>query len=264
MRGIMKNKKREKIQGLLGDAQDYSFYDCTIKNRIAWFLIGFLVAAAVAFIFYENPIIMAIVGTIGGFAFIPIRRKQVIKKRKSTLLLQFKDLLDALSSSIGAGKNVYEAFSAAKPDLLVQYAADADIIKELDILIEGVNNNIKIEELLHNFAKRSGLNDIENFANVFSVCYEKGANIREVIRNTTTVITDKIEVEMELETMVAGQKNEQNIMLVMPIVFVFIMKTMGGGLIDLSSAIGVISVTISIVIFIAAYFVGKKILNIKL
>mgnify|MGYP000649498630 FL=1 len=69
---------------------------------------------------------------------------------------------------------------------------------------------------------------------------------------------------MELETMVAGQKNEQNIMLVMPVVFIIVLKSMGGDLIDLKSPVGIISVTAAIAIFILAYFISKRILNIKL
>lgn len=69
---------------------------------------------------------------------------------------------------------------------------------------------------------------------------------------------------MEIETMVSGQKNEQNIMMVMPVIFVLVLKMMGGGLLDLKSPVGIISVTIAIVIFVLAYFVSRKILNIRL
>ncbi|HHZ05830.1 MAG TPA: hypothetical protein GX401_03420 [Clostridiales bacterium] len=257
-------KQHIKVNGLLGDATDYSICDITIKKLIVWFLMGFVISGIVIYIFYENIILSVVLGAIGGLAFIPIRKKQVIKKRKKNLLSQFKDMLDAVSTSIGAGKNIYDSFIAAKSDLLIQYSPEADIVSEVDFIVHGINNNIQVEDLLMNFAERSQLDDVRNFAGVFSTCYEKGGNIKDVIRSTTTVISDKIDVQMELETMVAGQKNEQNIMMVMPVVFVLLMKFMGGGLIDLSSVMGIVSVTISIVIFIIAYFISKKILDIKL
>lgn len=257
-------KNDEPIKGLIGDATDYSVCECSIGKKIFWFFLGFAVSGLVLYIFYENLIISLIVGIIGGFVFIPIRKKQVIKKRKKNLLLQFKDLLDAVSTSVGAGKNIFDSFAAAKSDLLIQYPEESDIIKELDIILEGINNNIHVEALLSNFAQRSTLDDIQSFASVFSTCYEKGGNIKDVIKNTTAVINDKIDIQMELETMVAGQKNEQNIMMCMPIVFVFIMKCMGGGLIDLSSATGVMSVSVAIAIFIVAYIISRKILDIKI
>ena len=86
----------------------------------------------------------------------------------------------------------------------------------------------------------------------------------EIIKNTAEIIGDKIAIKMELETMVAGQKNEMNIMLVMPVLFVIVMKSMGGGLIDLSSTVGILSVTGALIIFVAAYFAGQWITNIKI
>ena len=216
------------------------------------------------YIFYENIFISAFVGIICGFLFVPIRKKQVIKKRKQKLNLQFRGLLDALATSIGAGKNMYDSFATATDDLIIQFTEESDIVKEVRIIRSGLDNNMQIEDMLLNFAERSGLPDIRNFANVFATCYKKGGNIKDVIKNTAAIIGDKIEIHMELETMVAGQKNEQNIMLVMPIIFIIVMKSMGGELIDLTSPIGIISVSVALVIFIAAYFVSKKILNIKL
>lgn len=260
-------KKKEPYQvksGLIGETTDYNTYFPTFTERILWFLVGMVVSGAVLYIFYERILVSIIVGMICGFAFVPMRKNQVIKKRQQRLTTQFRGLLDALSTSIGAGKNMFDAFSAAADDLTVQFSAEADIVQEVQIVRMGINNNIPIENLLLNFAERSGLEDIYNFANVFATCYKKGANIKDVIKNTATILGDKIEIQMELETMVSGQKSEQNIMLVMPVLFILLMKSMGGELIDLQSPVGILSVSASIVIFVAAYFVSKKILDIKL
>lgn len=264
MNFLRKKEPYTPIVGLVGDEPDYNVYNENLKERIVWFLMGLLAGAVVVYVFYENIIAAVVVGIFCGFAFIPIRRKQVIEKRKKKLTQQFHGLLDALATSIGAGKNMYDSFSGASDDLAVQYSKESDIVHEVDTIRIGMDNNITVEDLLLNFAERSGLEDIRNFANVFATCYKKGGNIKDVIKNTASIIGDKIEVKMELETMVAGQKNEQNIMLVMPVVFIVVLKSMGGDLIDLQSATGILSVTVSLVIFVAAYFISKKILNIKL
>lgn len=259
-----KKPAREPIPGLIGEAADYGIYIPNKKEKILWFVIGLVAAGAVLYLFYENIFVSLIVGAICGFAFIPIQTKNTIAKRKQKLSLQFRELLDALSTSIGAGKNVQDAFQGAVEDLAVQFTRDSDIVRELEIICAGMYNNIAIEELLMNFAERSGVEDIANFANVFATCYRKGGNINEVIKNTAEIIGDKIEIKMELQTMVSGQKNEMNIMLVMPALFIIVMKSMGGGLIDLSSPIGLLSTTGALIIFILAYFAGQWITNIKL
>lgn len=251
-------------QGLICEAVDYAVYFPNIKEKIMWFLIGMIASGAVLYIFYEKIWVSVIAGAVCGVAYIPMRTRQFIKKRQTRLTLQFRGLLDALATSIGAGKNMFDAFAAAADDLKIQFSEDADIVQEVQIIRMGLDNNIQIENLLLNFAERSGVDDIYNFANVFATCYKKGGNIKDVIRNTADIIGDKIEIQMELETMVASQKNDQNIMLVMPVVFILLMKTMGGELIDLQSPVGILSVSVSIAIFVASYFVSKKILDIKL
>lgn len=259
-----KKQRKEPLHALIGDGVDYRMYFPNMKEKILWFCIGMIVGGAVLYIFYESIIASIILGIICGVAFIPIRTNQVIKKRQKKLTIQFRALLDALSTSIGAGKNMFDSFAAASDDLTVQFTEEADIVCEVKLIRIGLAHNIQMEDLLVNFAERSGIDDVKDFANVFATCYKKGGNIKEVIKNTASIIGDKIEIQMELETMVAGQKSEQNIMLVMPVVFIVVLKSMGGGLIDLESPVGILSVTVAIVIFVLAYFVSKKILDIKI
>lgn len=202
----IKGEKKQPIKPLIGNVPDYNFYTSSIKEKICWFIVGFIITGAVLFIFYENIYVVVIGGIIGGIVFNPIQIKRKINKRKNKLLLQFKDLLEALSTSIGAGKNIYESFISANNDLRIQYNDDDYIVLEVQNIIQGLNNNIQIEDLLSNLAQRSSLDDIASFASVFSTCYSKGANIKDVIKKTTSVINDKIEIQMEIETMVSGQK----------------------------------------------------------
>ena len=261
---FQKKEKYEPIRSMIGDGIDYSVYNETVKEKILWFLIGMLASGAVLYIFYESILVSAIAGAVCGVVFIPIRRKQVINKRRQKLTMQFRGLLDSLATSVGAGKNIQNSFADAIEDLEVQFSADSDIVRELEIIVSGVYHNLPIEKLLLNFAERSKVEDIGNFANVFATCYRKGGNINEVIKNTAEILRDKIEIKLELETMVSGQKNEMNIMLVMPVLFIVVMKSMGGGLVDLSTPIGILSVTIALASFVAAYFVGQWITDIKL
>lgn len=170
----MSLKKKEKyipVQPLVGEGTDYNVYNATVKEKAAWFLIGMLVSGAVLYIFYENIFVSIIIGAICGIFFVPLRKKQVINKRKKKLTAQFRGLLDALGTSIGAGKNMFDSFTGAEEDLAVQFTPEADIVKEVRLIRIGLDNNIGIEDLLLNFAERSGIDDVRNFANVFATCY---------------------------------------------------------------------------------------------
>lgn len=264
MKLLKKKERYVPIKGLVSEATDYNTYFETKRERLSWFLLGLLGGGMILYIFYESLMLSLLAGIACGLAFIPIRRKQTIKKRRQNLKNQFRSFLDSMSTSVGAGKNMYGALESARYDLENQFGPDADIVIETKTVLAGVYSNIQIEDMFKNFAERSGIDDVYNFANVFATSYGPGGNMRDVIRNTASIIGDKIEIQMELETMVAGQKNEMNIMLLMPVLFIVVMKNMGDGLVDLSSPEGILSVTIALALFIAAYFVGQKITDIKL
>ena len=79
-------------------------------------------------------------------------------------------------------------------------------MREVQIICTGLNNNINIEQLLLDFARRSGLDDAMSFANVFEVCNRQGGDLKRIVAETREIINDKIEIEMEIETMLSGQK----------------------------------------------------------
>ena len=174
-------------------------------------------------------------------------------------------MLDALSTSLGSGKNIMDSFKSAYDDLSIIYSQETDIIKELLIILDGMANNVDIEKSLMDFGLRSGIEDIESFANVFETCYRKGGNIKDVIKNTQQIITEKMEVEMEIQTVVAASSNEQMIMTVLPIALIAIIKMMSPEFGDnFTTPAGILATTIAIIMFIVAHFVGKAVLAIKI
>lgn len=261
---------------------NYKVYYLSLTEKILYFILAFIVGAAVGYLFYGglaknefgdattttwilNIVISTIVGVVAGWFYLPIRTKQIMKKKQNDLKLQFRELLDALATSIGSGKNVVDSFKAARDDLSVIYSEDTSIIKELDVILVGIANNIDVEESLMDLGVRSGLDDIISFANVFETCYRKGGNIKDVIKNTQQIITEKMEVEMEIQTIVAGAKNEQMIMTVMPIALIAIIKMMSPEFAaNFATPSGIISTTIAVVMFVVAYFVGSIVLAIKI
>lgn len=283
----MRKKEKEmqvpafEISGTNRKMINYQVYEMSANEKAIYFLIAFVIGAAVAYLFYGgigkdeygNPTvlthildiaIMAIVGFVAGKVFLPIRRNQIIEARKKKLRKQFVDLLDSLATSISSGKNIPNAFIAAKEDLLVQYDADAFIVQEVDNIIAGINNNLDIGGMLLNFGERSGITDIRTFGRVFETAVPKGANMKEVIRNSHVILSNKCEIEAEIETKVASNKNEQNIMVIMPVILITMIKFAGSDFAsNFTTPTGILSTTIAIAMFVGAYMLGRKILKIE-
>lgn len=283
----MAKKKKEDIQplyevsGTNRQMLNYKTYKFTTNEKALYAIFAFIVGAGVAYLFYGgigkddygNPttltyildiVIMTVIGFAVAFLFLPIRREQIITQRKKKLRAQFIDLLDSLATSIAAGKNVPAAFVAAKDDLLVQYQPDAFIVQEVENIISGINNNIDVGSMLLNFGERSGIQDIRTFGRVFETAYSKGANLKDVVRNCHLILSNKCEIEVEIETKVASNKNEQNIMIIMPIILIAMIKMAGSDFAaNFTTPTGILCTTIAIAAFVGAYFIGRKILKIE-
>lgn len=261
---------------------NYRVYNMKPAEKLITFLIAFVVGALVGYLFYGgigkdefgqpttltwilNISIPAIIGFVAGRLFVPMRVKSIIEKRRKELNHQFRDMLEALTTSLGAGKNVNDSFFAVYEDMKVQYDSDAYILKELEVIISGIHNNVPIEDVLQDFGARSDIDDIKSFANVFKISYRKGGNIKDIIRNTHNILSDKMEIAEDIETLVTSNKMEQNIMIVMPIALIGVIKMMSPEFAaNFVTPTGIISTTVSIVIFVVAYFIGKAVLDIKM
>lgn len=262
-----KNRKKAEyipLKGILGNATDYNIYSMNLKERTIGFLVGFTGGFVVVFVFFRVYVMAVVSGILMGYLFQKPFQNMLMKRRKRTLLLQFKDMLEALSASYSAGMNTQTAFVDAGKDLKNIYGKNADITKEIQIINIGIENNFIVEELLFDFAKRSGLDDIESFANVFSVCNRQGANLKKVISDSRDIINDKIEIEMEIDTMLAGNRNQLNIMMVMPLVIMLSLSGMGTMSAVTNSPVNVIVKIGVLILFVIAYKMGRKIVDIKL
>ncbi|MDE7432066.1 MAG: hypothetical protein K2N34_09150 [Lachnospiraceae bacterium] len=260
---------------------NYKVYYMSALEKILYFMLAFAAGAAVGYLFYGgigkdeygdpttvtkllDILIPGIVGILAGKMFVPVRNSQIIDKNRRKLNSQFRDMLEAFTTSLGAGKNVRDSFKSVYDDLKVQYDEEAFILKELEIIIDGMNNNVDVEELLMDFGIRSGNDDIYSFANVFKISFRKGGNIKDTIRNTHEILNDKMEINEDIETIVTSNKTEQNIMILMPIALIAMIKMISADFAaNFTTPIGIISTTIAVIMFVAAYFIGRAILNIK-
>ena len=125
---------------------NYNVYHMSKKEKMLYFLIAFVVGAAVGYLFYGgigkdefgqpttltytlNIGISTVVGVIAGILFVPTRTEAIIAKKKVELNRQFRDMLEALTTSLNAGKNVTDSFYAVYEDLKVQYGEGAISMK---------------------------------------------------------------------------------------------------------------------------------------
>lgn len=281
-------KKKEKrieepqyyVSKINNQVLNYCVYKMGNMEKIAYWIVACIVGGIVGLIFYanlfmkdgeptlathiSNIVVFCSVGIIAGNKFIPLREEQLCKKRKEILKMQFREMLSCLSTCLASGDNVREAFQSTYKEMSSQYGENSYIAKELKEVVLGMENNFSIEEILENFAIRSGIDDIKSFSEIFMICYEKGGNLKSVVRNTYELIGEKMTINEEIETKLTSNKMQQNVMSVVPIIMIaFLRLTSTSFAENFASLKGVVSMTVAIGIFIGSYLYGKKITDIK-
>jgi len=245
---------------------NYSKSQSTVFDYTLSYLVGFIAGFVILFIFYRLFVLSILGGIILGFVNIFISARNAVKKRKFKLRLQFFDLLEAMSVSMRAGSTVLKSLQNAREDLLLIYPEDSDIIVELDIIIGRFNNAVALSEAFSDLAFRSGLEDITSFATIYATIEGKSGRADEIVKETQQIIADKMEIEMEIETLMTAAKSEVNIMLLMPLIILGIIGYAGAGFMDAiyTTGAGRIVSTGGLIIFAISFVLARKFSSIKL
>ncbi len=245
---------------------NYTKSPARLLDHIIAFVIGVVAGFIILYTFYQVFIVAIIGGVLVGVVNIFVSSQRAIKKRLLKLRLQFFDLLEAMLVAMRAGNPPIKALESARNDLSLIYSDDSDIMRELDIIIRSFHHSIPLSELFNNFANRSGLEDVYSFASVYATIEGKSSRADEIIKDTQEIIMDKMQIEMEIETLMTAAKSEVTIMLFMPLIILQIINHMGAGFMDViyTTASGRLIATFGLIMFFVSYYLAKKFSDINL
>lgn len=244
---------------------DYSVYKFNLKEKLMYTVLAGSLLFIIGYIFYQNIVISSFLALFGTF-YKKIRKKEIIKKRKERLLLQFKQALYSLSTALVAGKSVENSFKDVIDDLKLIYPdSNTYIILEFKIINHRLENGEPIENSLLAFSERAGLDDIENFTDVFITCKRTGGDLVEVIRKTSNTISNKIETKQEIAVLIAQKKLEANILSIAPFIIIALISISSPDYMQplYQPGIGPVIMTVSLIILSTSYLIAKKIMDIK-
>jgi tight adherence protein B len=220
----------------------------------------------VLFIFYRIVPFSIVGGAVFGVVNIFVAGQNAVKKRRAKLRVQFFDLLEAMSVAMRAGNPLLKALQSARDDLTLIYPEDSDIVTELDIIIGRFNNAVPLSEAFSDLAARSGLEDIASFATIYATIEGRSGRADEIVRETQQIIADKMEIEMEIDTLMTAAKSEVSIMLLMPLIILGIIGYAGAGFMDAiyTTGAGRIVSTGGLAVFIISFILARKFSNVRL
>lgn len=243
---------------------DYRDYIFCGKERIRMMAEFVFLSGAFAYLFYRSWMIMALFWIL-----YPVyrrrRKKQMIQTRQDILCMQFKDSIQCVASSMTAGYSIENAFREAYAEIRIQYGEHALMTEELRYIKSCLSLNVPLEQLLYDFANRSGLEDVRSFCEVFVFAKRSGGDFIQIIRLTTTRISEKNELMNAIRTEISGKKMEQKIMNLMPLFILLYVDVSFGGYLDgmYHNVFGILVMTVCLALYLAAYLLSEKITQIR-
>lgn len=252
------NVKLEKMQ--------YNTYIMTNREYCLYYGMGILLFLIIGILFY-NKIYIGIMLTPLSYIFVKKQKEELLKNKKMELNIQFKDAIYSMSSALNVGYSVEQSFREVLKDLkLIYFNPDTPILIEFEAMIRQIEMNIPVERVLLEFANRSGVEDIMNFVDVFITCKRTGGDILKIIKNTSKIIAEKIEIKRELQILIASKKFEHKIMSIIPFAIIFYMWLTSPGFLDVmySTTMGFVIMTVCLIAYYFIFLLGKKIMSINL
>lgn len=245
-------------------AIDYSRYNFTRTELLKHLLMGMGYFFVMGMIFYQS-VPLSIIAAMGTVFYVKEQRRALMKKRKEQLLLQFREAMYALGSSLSAGRSVEQAFMQSYNDLKIIFEEDMDIIVEWQEIVQKISMNMTIEEALIDFAERAGVEDIHNFVSVFVMGRRSGGDLVHIIRETSQLINEKIEIQKEIDILVTQKKFEQQILsYIIPGMILFFTLTSPNFLAPLYVGISGRSImTLALALYMISGRIGRRIVEIE-
>lgn len=243
---------------------DYNQYHFTKKQWIYQILLYAVIDGIVSVLFYRS-VLAFILFFPGFFFFLKERKSDYILAGKKELSQQFLTGIQAVSAALAAGYSVENAFEEALEDLERVFEKEDKIIKEFTYIRNQIKLNNTLENLLLDLAKRSRVEEIENFAEVFSAAKRSGGDLIAIIRNTILCISQKEETKMEIETCLSAKRLEQKIMSGVPFMILIYVGAASPGFLDVMyyNPAGICIMSLCLAMYVAAFLWGKKIVEIE-
>ena len=122
-----------------------------------------------------------------------------------------------------------------------------------------------VEALLLELSERSGIEDIRNFTEVFSIAKRSGGELCSIIDHTVTVIREKLSVMEEINNLTAARRFEQRIMNFMPFGIILYVELSSSGFFDVmyQTLLGRCIMTVCLAAYIGACVLSERIMDIR-
>lgn len=147
-------------------------------------------------------------------------RNSYRQRLSNIILLQFKDFLSDLESSLVAGNSPLLAVIYAKENIDKMYYKNSPLGEILEEVTNRLNLNESLEAALSTLASKTKVREIEDFFEIFNVAVSSGGDLVNLTRTARNNIYQSINIKREIEEIISANRTECLIMKAMPLLII--------------------------------------------
>lgn len=241
---------------------DYRQYTLSLKEWVI-LLVRYEVLTGIIAVLFYNSFWACLAMAPGIWFYIKLEKQRLKQVRARQLKLDFKEGITTLYSGAATGAALEQAFIRSVKDMGLTMK-EGPLIKEFRRICRKTEMGQPLDRALMDFARRSGDEDIQNFAEIISVIKRSGGNAPAMIKSSIETIGSKIETGYEIETMVAAKKGEFRMMTVIPVGILVYLRVCSPGFLDVfyGNLPGAVIMTVILGIYLLTLYWGSQILKI--
>lgn len=242
--------------------RDYRRYYFSKKEYVLFAIQALGIVSLVSYLFYHSLLAMVLVIPFYP-VFLRMKAQVLLQKQKSMLQEQFKEAICALATALGAGYSIENAWKEARKEVEKLFGEHALIVQELNHMLAHLELNVSLEELLSDFALRSGLEDVGSFCQVFLFAKRSGGDFIGIIHATANRISRKVDLQREIITDLAARRLESRVMNMVPMFMLLYLNLTSPGYFDLlyGNLSGVIIMSLCLLFYLLAYVWSERMLQ---
>lgn len=203
---------------------DFSRYELNKKKELIFWLSLILSSLLISLLFYRSLLFSVVMLPFAG----KIREyleDELKERRRRDFLMQFKDELFILSTTLSTGCSMKDAIGESIQALRDIHGSTCILAENLDYIYSrmemGGETDVKV---LAEFAASTGFEDVVDFVSVYAVCKKTGASVIDAMSKASSILIDKMTIEKEIQEILKRKEKEGLIIVLMPIAIILFLN----------------------------------------
>lgn len=190
--------------------------------------------------------------------------KNCCQKKMLDFREKFQESMKLMSASLKTGYSVENAIRETEKDLKTLYPTSSRICREYSRMRYELDLNRTAEQVLTAFAQRVQQEDAQDFVIVFSTAKRAGGDSISILKNAVQMIGEKMEVEREIQVLLAAKKLEFRMICILPLGLLLYMRFTFTEFFHVlyGNLLGVVLMSGCLAVYALAWKLGKKITDI--